>query len=106
VAQEHNTEAWNAVLNALGDSIVACCRRGLPGSPVKKRHRPAVLTFSRLGLRLRLNTWLTPEGAVEPGEHALLATVRGVVAIGRRVLILLGRLDRSLRTIDSLADDE
>jgi len=56
VAQEHNTEAWNAVLNALGDSIVACCRRGLPGSPFKKRHRAAVLIFSSLGLWIRLNT--------------------------------------------------
>ncbi len=74
------------MLKALGDSVDACGRRGVPDSPV--------------------NTWRTPERAVEPREHALLATARGVVAIGRRVLILLARLDRSLRTIDSLEDDE
>jgi len=78
----------------------------VPDSLTKRRRRPAVLRCSGRGLRLRLKTWLTPEGVVEAGEHALLPTARGVLAIGRRVLITLGRLDRSLRTVDSLEDDE
>ena len=79
----------------------------MPGSPTKRRRRPAVLRCSGRGLRLRLKTWLRPQGVVEAGEHALFPIARGVLGYREtRADPLGGRLDRSLRTVDSLEDDE
>jgi hypothetical protein len=56
----------------------------------------------RLGREIRLPLG----GSVGADDHAVSVIAVGALRLAQRTLALLGRLDRSLRAIDALEDDE